>query len=266
MDGIVMGGGMGIAQGCSVRIVTERTRMAMPETTIGLFPDVAGGYFLSRCPGRVGEYLGLTGEPIAGSLAIAWGLADGLIDAVQLPGVWDILARTPFETGAAIEHWIGTRFSPHLDHRIGQRQHIDAAFSQPEVVDILHALAQMPGEPAWAASTLASLRQRSPLMLHVALAQIRRGRLMGLVDNLRMERDLVHNCFHLRPGTASETVEGIRALAIDKDQKPRWVPASIEEVTAQEVERFFASPWPGDAHPLGGLAQEHQIPDPVPQP
>ena len=106
----------------------------------------------------------------------------------------------------------------------------------------------------WAAETGAALRKRSPLMLHVVLEQIRRGRELSLADDLRMERGLVRNCFHLRPGTASETVEGIRALAVDKDHGPRWNPARIEDVTPEMVAAFFESPWPAHAHPLRHLA------------
>ena len=98
------------------------------------------------------------------------------------------------------------------------------------------------------------LRKRSPLMLHVTLEQIRRARSMSLADDLRMERDIVHHCFHLRPGAASETVEGIRALAVDKDYTPKWNPARIEDVKPDMTQAFFASPWPAEAHPLRDLA------------
>ena len=91
-------------------------------------------------------------------------------------------------------------------------------------------------------------------MLHVVLEQLRRARAMTLADELRMERGLVRRCFHLRPGAASETVEGIRALAIDKDQRPRWEPARIEDVTPDMVQAFFEPPWPAHAHPLKDLA------------
>ena len=121
MDGIVMGGGMGLAQGCSLRIVTERTRMAMPETSIGLFPDVGGGYFLSRCPGHVGEYLALTGDIISGRQAVAWGLADGYVEAQQLPNIWAKIASAPFENGAAAEHWIATQFIADHAHQPAAR-------------------------------------------------------------------------------------------------------------------------------------------------
>ena len=105
----------------------------------------------------------------------------------------------------------------------------------------------------WARATAATLRKRSPLMLHVVLEQIRRARGMGLADDLRMERDMVRHCFYLRPGQ-SETVEGIRALAVDKDHAPKWNPARIEDVTPEMVAPFFASPWPAHSHPLAALA------------
>ena len=101
--------------------------------------------------------------------------------------------------------------------------------------------------------TAATLRKRSPLMLHVALEQIRRARSMTIADDLRMERGMMHHCFHLRPGAASEAVEGIRALAIDKDYKPQWNPARIEDVKPGRADAFFASPWTAQAHPLRDL-------------
>jgi hypothetical protein len=106
----------------------------------------------------------------------------------------------------------------------------------------------------WSQETAQALRHRSPLMLHVVLKQIRKARQMGLADDLRMERDMVHHCFHLRPTSASETVEGIRALAVDKDHTPHWQPARIEDVDLAEVDAFFASPWSADAHPLAALS------------
>jgi enoyl-CoA hydratase len=262
MDGVVMGGGMGIAQGGSLRLVTERTKMAMPETQIGLFPDVGGGYFLSRCPGRLGEYLALTGLVLGGRQAVAWGLADGYVESQQLPNLWARIATAPFETGAAVEHWITTQFIANHAHQPGARGRIDAIFGLPSVLamlDALDTLAATPDAagastvfsgPPWAAATAAALRQRSPLMLEVTLEQVRRARHMGLADELRMERDLVRHCFQLRPGAASDTVEGIRALAVDKDHSPRWNPARQDGVTPEMVAPFFVSPWPAHAHPL----------------
>ncbi|HRO82140.1 MAG TPA: enoyl-CoA hydratase/isomerase family protein [Alicycliphilus denitrificans] len=250
MDGIVMGGGMGISQGGSLRIVTERTRMAMPETAIGLFPDVGGGYFLSRCPGRVGEWLALTGDTIGAADAIAFGLADGFLPADQQAAVWEGLGTQAFADGAAAQQWVASKFVAAGACQISARAQIDQYFALDGVPAIVAALER--ADDDWARATAATLRKRSPLMLHVVLEQIRRARAMGLADDLRMERDMVRHCFYLRPGQ-SETLEGIRALAVDKDQSPRWNPARIEDVDPALVQAFFKSPWPAHAHPLAAL-------------
>jgi enoyl-CoA hydratase len=258
MDGIVMGGGMGISQGASLRIVTEHTKMAMPETGIGLFPDVGGGYFLSRCPGNVGEYLALTGNTIGGDQAVAWGLADVCVPADRLPALWDALQTQG--SLAALQDWIAINIvATYADSTRAIEQFDEkmlGAFGLGSIASIVSALEAQGTKPARAVA--ATLRHRSPLMLHVVLEQIRRARSMSLADDLRMERDLVRHCFytaHLeRSGAASETVEGIRALAVDKDFKPAWNPARIEDVTPGMVEPFFVSPWAADAHPLRNLA------------
>jgi enoyl-CoA hydratase/carnithine racemase len=251
LDGIVMGGGMGISQGAKVRIVTEHTKMAMPETNVGLFPDVGGGYFLSRCPGHVGEYLALTGEVIGADDAIRFGLADVKLEAVRLPAQWDALAAQAFQDSAEVETWIASNLIAACARTDWAGAEFDTFFSLPDVVQIIRALEAAPGD--WARKTAATLRKRSPLMLHVTLEQIRRARAMTLADDLRMERGMMHHCFHLRPGDRSETVEGIRALVIDKDYEPRWKPAKIEKVTPEMVTPFFESPWTAQTHPLRGL-------------
>jgi enoyl-CoA hydratase len=256
MDGVVMGGGMGISQGASLRVVTQRTKMAMPETGIGLFPDVGGGFFLSRCSGRVGEWLALTGQVIGGADAVAFGLADGFLDAARLNVLWSELGNTPFESANAVEHLISSKFVAQTPVLKSARAQIDQHFSKATVADILASLAA--DSSAFAQEALHTLERRSPLMLHVVLEQIRRARTMSLADDLRMERDLVRHCFHTthlqRSGTRSETVEGIRALAVDKDHAPRWNPPHVSEVTPAMVEPFFASPWPAHAHPLAALS------------
>ena len=252
MDGVVMGGGMGLSQGARVRIVTERTKMAMPETNIGLFPDVGGGYFLSRCPGHVGEYLALTGEVIGADEAIAYGLADVRLEAAALPALWAELGATPWTSAAEADQWIASKFiadSTRPACAIGQ---IDACFSLLRVKHIVDAL-EKAKDDRWAAKMAVVLRKRSPLMLHVTLEQIRRARGMTLADDLRMERDMVHQCFHLRLAAESETVEGIRAQAVDKDYKPQWKPARIEDVKPGMADAFFVSPWTAEQHPLHDL-------------
>ncbi|MES2950066.1 MAG: enoyl-CoA hydratase/isomerase family protein [Pseudomonadota bacterium] len=280
MDGIVMGGGMGISQGPAlasptgnigsapgkpsarqggvVRIVTETTKMAMPETGIGLFPDVGGGYFLSRCPGHVGEYLALTGDTIGGAQAVAWGLADVCVPSETLPDLWAALQTQASPEG--LQQWIATNvIAAHAESaRASATFDIKdyAAFGLGSISAIVAALEASGTKPARAMA--ATLRHRSPLMLHVVLEQIRRARSMNLADDLRMERDLVQHCFytaHLdRSGVTSETVEGIRALAIDKDHKPVWNPARIADVKPDMVAPFFVSPWPAGTHPLKDLA------------
>ncbi len=255
MDGVVMGGGMGISQGASLRLVTEHTRMAMPETMIGLFPDVGGGYFLSRCPGRTGEWLALTGETVGAGDAINLGLADRRLPSSQLADAWQALATLDLDGADALQGWIETYSTVPAYEPIKERADIDQFFSLATIPQIITALES--SDSAWARYTVAILRKRSPLMLHVVLEQVRRARGMSLADDLRMERDMVRHCFnthHLaRSGATSETVEGVRALAVDKDQSPKWMPARIEDVTAEMVAPFFESPWPKHAHPLAHL-------------
>ena len=252
MDGVVMGGGMGLSQGASLRIVTEHTRMAMPETNIGLFPDVGGGYFLSRCPGHVGEYLALTGEVISAGQALQYGLADVQLEAARLPALWAALTAETFANRQQVEAWMATNMGTQNKDEIKPDPRIDAVFSLLRVKHMVDAL-EKAKDDRWAQKIATVLRKRSPLMLHVTLEQIRRARQMNLADNLRMERDMVHHCFYDRPGTASETVEGIRALAVDKDYTPQWNPARIEDVKPGMADAFFVSPWAPEAHPLHEL-------------
>ena len=267
MDGIVMGGGMGISQGASLRIVTERTKMAMPETNIGLFPDVGGGYFLSRCKGAMGEYLALTGQQLRGGDSLHVGLADVMTAADTLTALWDTLGTRAWRDGAEVLQWL--REATHSSTTVAlqtkpawMNASIDEVFALPSVNDMENALVQRSADAqhanqAWADKTLKALHHQSPLMLHVSLEQVRRGRQMDLASELRMERDMVRHCFytqHLnRSGVSSETVEGIRALAVDKDHQPKWNPGSIAEVTPEMVQPFFNSPWPAAQHPLRHL-------------
>ncbi len=257
MDGVVMGGGMGLAQGASMRIATERTKMAMPETLIGLFPDVGGGYFLSRCPGALGEYLGLSGQLLNGAEAVFAGLADLLCDSASLHELWQQLPRLDWAHPAEAIKQLTQPFDAATQNAKTQtpvwwNASLNQAFSASDLSTIAQALSTPEG-----AHALDALKKRSPLMLAVTLEQIRRARHMNLSDELRMERDLVRRSFHpvhLQRGPAhSDTVEGIRALAVDKDHAPQWQPAHIHEVTAEMVTPFFNSPWPAAAHPLVDL-------------
>jgi len=258
MDGIVMGGGMGISQGASLRLVTARSKLAMPETNIGLFPDVGGGYFLSRCPGFTGEWLALTGSALNAAEAVALGLADHCVDAEKLPQAWDALGLTDPSDATRLACWIDTFSIAASADGIRARGQIDHYFSMDSVAAIVQALEADSADSAdWAGQTAAQLRQRSPLLLQVAFEQIRRARQMSLADDLRMERDLIRHCFfpqHLgRSGAQTDTAEGVRALVIDKDNAPKWLPARIEDITPDMVQGFFVSPWPAHSHPLRTL-------------
>ena len=260
MDGVVMGGGMGLAQGASLRIATDKTKMAMPETMIGLFPDVGGGYFLSRCQGALGEYLGLTGHMLNGAEAVFSGLADVLCPSTDLTALWDALPQMDWQNQTHALHQLT---QPYAATTAEAKAHTPAwwndslnnVFALADVHAMAKALTLHTNELS--AAALQALRKRSPLMLAVTLEQIRRARHMGLADELRMERDMVRHSFHpahLQRGPAhSDTVEGIRALAVDKDHAPKWQPANLQDVHPHMVQAFFQSPWPVHAHPLRHL-------------
>ncbi|HXS52918.1 MAG TPA: enoyl-CoA hydratase/isomerase family protein [Usitatibacter sp.] len=221
LDGIVMGGGMGLSQGARLRVVGDRTKMAMPETAIGLFPDVGASWFLSRCPGELGTYLGLAGVAIGAADAIYCGLADTHVGS-ELP-------------------------APELEPL---RPAIDRHFGHDSVAAILGSLEaeDRPELRAWAGETLRLLRSRSPTMLVVTLEQLRRGRKLALGDCLRMELGLMHACFE-----QGDCLEGIRAVLVDKDNRPRWNPPGLADVDPDTIRRFFAPRWQAASHPLANL-------------
>jgi enoyl-CoA hydratase len=238
--------------------------MAMPETHIGLFPDVGGGYFLGRCTGPVcpehmGEYLALTGYVLRGGESLQVGLADLCADSSALPALWDGLHQQDWASGEAVVAWLREQCKATTVQALAvtpawANASIDKVFGLSTVAEMEQALQ---GEDEWSVQTLKALHHQSPLMLCVTLEQVRRGRHMTLAEDLRMERDLVRHCFqtdHLsRRGVSSETVEGIRALAVDKDHSPKWQPARIADVKPEMVLPFFESPWPVSAHPLRHL-------------
>ena len=223
MDGIVMGGGMGLGQGARVRIVGDRTQMAMPETAIGLFPDVGGSYFLSRVPGRIGIYLGLAGPTLTAGDALYCGLADVYVGLLEAP-------RSGIE---ALHPAIERHFAAH------------------SVEEILASLAREddPRYREWAQQTLQSMSRFSPTMLAVTLEQLERGRNLSLADCFRMELNLIHGCFE-----QGDFIEGIRALIVEKDNRPRWRPSRLDEVRRKDVyDRFFKPRWDPAHHPLASL-------------
>lgn len=257
MEGITMGGGMGLAQGATWRVVTESVRMAMPETRIGLFPDVAGGYFLSRCAGAIGEYLGVVGPHLHVTDVLTLGLADAHAQAASLPDLLasfrQMRASSADDLLKRVKAHVAAHGLPSLPEATvtGHIDQINRHFSLHGMPEIEESLQRDGSE--WAQGVLRQMAGHSPLMMCVTLEQIRRARSMSLADVFRMERGMVRQCFALRKGCESETVEGVRALVIDKDQQPKWCANSLAEVSPASVEAFFESPWPLRSHPLRDL-------------
>jgi enoyl-CoA hydratase/carnithine racemase len=255
MDGVVMGGGMGIAQGgpgCGLRIVTERTKMAMPEVNIGLFPDVGGSHFLSRAPGRLGDYLGLTGLTIGAADALYVGLADIYIPSSGLDALRALVESTP---GAALPQAIRDFAAPFASQAgaselQARRAAIDAHFGAHSGTNaVAEVMASLEGDAdPFAQKALAAMRQRSPLMMCVTREMLARGAHLDVAGCLRMERALVRRTFE-----HGEVLEGVRALVIDKDNAPKWNPPALGDVTPGMVARFFEPVWPAWAHPLRDL-------------
>ncbi|MFE1874199.1 enoyl-CoA hydratase/isomerase family protein [Streptomyces sp. NPDC059496] len=229
MDGITMGGGVGVSAHGSVRIVTERSRVAMPETGIGFVPDVGGTYLLGRAPGELGTHLALTGTPVGAADALLCGLADHFVPADRLPELTAALAEAPVHE--VLPRYAATPGPGELADRRGWIDHCYAAATVEEIVERL--LGQ--GEPA-AKEAAETILAKSPTALKVTLAALRRAAELGPLERVLAQEFRV-SCNGL---TAPDLVEGIRAQVIDKDRDPRWSPATLAEVTAADVERFFA--------------------------
>lgn len=254
LDGITMGGGMGIAQGSTLRIVGDRTRIAMPEVAIGFFPDVGGSYFLSRLPGALGIYLALTGAQIRAEDALYCRLADVYLPAQAIASLTEDLAGL----GWSDDHASDIRRFVHARAAVGLaapalsmlRPAIDGHFTRPNVPAMLKSLeAETRAEYGdWARQTAALMRSRSPTMLCTTLSQLTRGKDMTLAACFRMELSMAQHSF-----AQGDFMEGVRALIIDKDNAPKWRPSRLEDVTDGMVDAFFRDPRAGAAHPLADL-------------
>lgn len=229
MDGIVMGGGVGVGAHGSVRVVTDTTKMAMPEVGIGFIPDVGGTFILSRAPGHLGLHAALTGAPFSGADAIALGFADQYVPHDELDAFTKAIVDDGVDAALAA-HAIDPPASPLL----AQQDWIDTCYARETVIDIIAALRGHDAGPANDAANL--IASRSPIAVSVALEAVRRaGNLDTLEDVLRQEYRT--SCGALR---SPDLVEGIRAQVIDKDRNPKWSPASLAAVTAADVEAYFA--------------------------
>ena len=230
MDGITMGGGVGISQPAKYRVATENTRFAMPETGIGLFPDVGGGWYLSRLPGRMGQFLALTGARLDGAECLWAGLATHYLPSEALAEAKERIANG-HEPGGVLSSLAVTPPPARIE---GNAAAIAKHFASDRYEDILASLEL--DDTEWAAKELATLRTKSPQTCKVALRQLAESAaLTDFADNMRMEYRIASRVL-VRPDFA----EGVRAVIVDKDNAPRWDPATPEGVTDDLLDAIFA--------------------------
>lgn len=232
MDGITMGGGVGISQPARFRVATENTKFAMPETGIGLFPDVGGGWYLSRLEGRVGQFLALTGARIAGAGCLSLGLATHYMTSNALA---EAKSRIATEDVERIDGILGTLSVTPPDSKIVETLfQINRHFASDRLEDILASLEG--DESDWAMKELATLRTKSPQTCKVALRQLAESlKLTDFADNMAMEYRIASRVI-VRPDFA----EGVRAVIVDKDNSPKWDPGTAEGVTDALIDAIFA--------------------------
>jgi enoyl-CoA hydratase len=240
VDGITMGGGAGISINGAYRIAAERTQFAMPETGIGLFPDVGATRFLNRCPGRIGRYLGLSGARLAAADAVYCGFATHFVPQDRIDTLVGALAGIAWQKGREFDQVavLLAEFAadPGPAPLAALRPAIDHCFSAETIEAILAALAAERGDAAdWAAATRAGLFEKSPTSLKVTLRQLIEGCRFDLEAALALEYRLTQHFM-----SAPDFYEGVRALLIDKDRRPRWQPATLAAVADAAVASYFA--------------------------
>ena len=253
--GIVMGGGLGLMAGASHRVVTESTRIAMPEITIGLFPDVGGSWFLGRMPGRSGLFLGLTGAPMNAADALFTGLGDYFLRQEERSMVLDALAlaqwqASPQANSQQLDRLLRGFSAPASALPPSEvRANFDAiaALTQaPTLAEVVAAIAAYDGEAAWLQKAAQSLAKGAPSSAALVWAMRARTRHMSLAQVFQLELIVaVQCCAH------ADFREGVRALLIDKDNAPQWQPASLADVSTAYLDGYFTAPW--TQHPLADL-------------
>ena len=237
MDGITMGGGVGISLPCQVRIATENTRLAMPETGIGLFPDVGGGWYLSRLPGRVGQFMALTGARLDGAECRYLNLATHYVEQASLPDLLERLGKTPARAAGAVGAFGGTVPEARIEKNLPAISKLFASDTLEEVIAALEA-----DDSDWAQTELATLRSKSPLSCKVSLRLLAEGaERASFEDEMRAEYALASHVVQTQ-----DFIEGVRALLIDKDNAPKWLPAVPEAVLDETLDQLFKPLPPGE--------------------
>ena len=253
-SGIVMGGGVGLLMGVSHRVVTDTTRWAMPEITIGLFPDVGGTWMLSRLPGGTGRFLALTGAQLNAADCLFMGLADHAVAATSWQPFIEALKSTAWhddsESNAVeLDRILGSMALPLTTQGPLQKHYaeIRRACDGHDFLGVCTAIEAFANhDDPWLQKAAATFVAGSPGSARLTFTLLDRARLLSLADVFRMEYVVALHC-----GVQGDLREGIRALLIDKDRNPRWNPATLQDATPAWVERFFEDPWPaGGEHPL----------------
>ncbi|MCX6022467.1 MAG: enoyl-CoA hydratase/isomerase family protein [Chloroflexi bacterium] len=251
--GIVMGGGLGLMAGASHRVVTERSRVAAPEVTIGLFPDVGGSWFLNRMPGRTGLYLGLTGTNLNAADALFVKLADYYVESAGKQALFDDLLTVAWGDGP--RQWHNQLSAVLRRHRGGGvmaaspvREHIDfinEATDCDSVEEVLAAVTVRAADDAWVDRGAKALQNGSPASAKVIFETYRRAVRLSAAEVFALELGLAYQfCRH------PDFREGVRALLIDKDNQPKWSPPTLAAVSVAYVEEHFVQPWPIGGHPF----------------
>jgi enoyl-CoA hydratase len=231
IDGIAMGGGVGLSVHGRYRVVSEHALFAMPETGIGFFPDVGGSYFLPRCPGQSGLYLGLTGHRLKAADMLYAGIATHFVPRARLPALDAALSATPEEIESVLARFAEDPGAAYLP---SHQAEIDDLFGRPGLEAILAALAA--SETEFARHVSETLARKSPTSLALAFREIRAGAALDIGDCLRMEWRMASHA----PGHLPDFHEGVRAVIIEKHNKPSWSPARLADVDPASLDAFFA--------------------------
>jgi len=257
-SGIVMGGGLGLFAGASHRVVTENSRIAMPEISIGLFPDVGGSWFLQRMPGKLGLFISLTAVPLNGPDTLSIGLANHLVSAAERHSVFDHLAAAPWHSDAASNRAVlsallqqfaatqATAPTSNVERHAATIESLCAGTTLPQVYDAICGYA---GEDAWLKRGAATLKAGSPTTAALIWELRQRAQALPLGGVFRMELIVALQCC-----AHPDFAEGVRALLIDKDHAPHWKPGAMADVTPEWISEHFVAPaWPQGASPLADL-------------
>lgn len=256
-DGFVMGGGMGLMNGASHRVVTERSRLAMPEISIGLYPDVGATYFLNQLPDHMGLFLGLTAGQVGAADALYLGMADYAIASDKRDNTLQALTNASWTADVQLNH---ATLSDTLQQRVFAEGELAAGdlFSRKELISKLMSgtdivsvseqfLAYESDDPVLQRGQK-TLANGCPLTAHIVWQQLQFGGSISLADAFRLELTLSVNC-----AVHGDFVEGVRALLIDKDRQPQWSHASIAQVSQADIDQMFSAPWGEQPHPLQEL-------------